>query len=257
MTSYRKPLSFRRGFSMFRLAASLLCTAPAFADVIRFERQLPAAYLSGESIEEAGYKLLLVEGPVASFYGVVGGTGTVLDSANPFSCDLVVCPAGGDGKYLGILNDGAVQISATSAANFSLVGFSFAFLAPVDVPLGNYGQLVLSGLLEDGSTIMTSLNFPGQNAAGDFVFSDAALDADFSRRLFSSLSFSACLFDGLGSCFNSVDNPAFNQAQFAIDDIELTAVSVAVPEPGSFALVGLSLAALALARRRRVLASTV
>jgi hypothetical protein len=229
------------------LIASLFCAAPAFADVVNFESLPASANLSGETLSEAGYNMLLVEGPLAAGYGLVGATGVIIDSSNPFSCDIIACPLGASGNYLAVVNDGAVQLSHPGQlSGFSLTGFDFAFMPPAPVPVGSYGQLQLTGMNWQGTTISTRLDFPAQNAQGTFLFGSADLSAAFRANVFSSLTISACLFDGQGGCFNSFDNPAFNQAQFGIDNLNLTAV----PEPGSFLLFGLGMGALGLARRR-------
>ncbi|MEJ7806975.1 MAG: NF038120 family PEP-CTERM protein, partial [Telluria sp.] len=124
----------------------------------------------------------------------------------------------------------------------------FAFFAPVgNLDDFTYGRLQLSGLLTDGTTITTALDFPGQNANGEYMFRAAGLDRGFRDSEFRSLSFNACIFDAQLNCVNSRDNPASYQAQFALDNVQLDAV---IPVPASFLLVGLGLGALALSRRR-------
>lgn len=232
---------------MLSLAASMICAAPAFADVVNFETLPPSANDSGVTLSEAGYDMLLIEGPLAGSFGGVGGTGNVINSNDPSSCEIIVCPAGATGNYLAVINDGAVRFSHPGVlSGFSLTGFDFAFIAPAAVADGTYGQLTLTGMNWQGTTISTSLDFPGADASGRFLFGSAELSAAFRANVFSSLTLSACLFDGAGGCFNSVENPARNQAQFAIDNLNLTAV----PEPASFLLFGLGMGALGLARRR-------
>lgn len=241
----------RRGLSLLGLVTSLMCAAPAVADIISFETLSPAVHLSGESITEAGYQMLFIEGPMAASFGAVGNTGAVIDSADPSSCDVVGCPQGANGNYLSILNDGAVQLTSIGlSALFTLNSFNFTFVAPVPISVGDYGRIVLNGVDQGGATVSTSWAFPAQDTDGQFRFGAAALDTVFLSTRFTSLSFSACLYDGLGGCFNSVDIPAGNQAQFAIDDIDFTAVPNEVPEPDSFLLAGLALAALGMTRRR-------
>lgn len=245
-TNPKKP-SRLPGVALLSLAASMCCAAPAFADVVNFETLPLSANDSGVTLSEAGYDMLLVEGPVAGAYGFSGGTGVVINSNDPASCDIIVCPSGATGNYLAVINDGAVRFSHPGVlSGFTLTGFDFAFIAPAAVPDGTYGQLTLTGMNWQGTTISTSLDFPGADANGRFLFGSAELSAAFRANVFSSLTLSACLLDGAGGCFNSFDNRANNQAQFAIDNLNLTAV----PEPTSFLLFGLGIGALGLARRR-------
>jgi hypothetical protein len=243
-----------RGAAMFGLIAALFCAAPAYADVVNFESLAASANESGITLSESGYNMLLVEGPVAAELGLVGGIGTIIDSSNPFSCDILACPAGASGNYLAVVNDGGVKFSHPGQlSGFSLTGFDFAFLPPAPVGPGNYGQLQLSGVNWQGTTITTRLDFPGQNANGSFLFGSAELDAAFRANVFSSLTISACIFDGEGECQNSFEHPAFNQAQFALDNLTLNAV----PEPASFLLAALGLGALGLSRRRKKAAPSI
>lgn len=235
------------GAAMSGLIAALFCAAPAFADVVNFETMAPSAHESGVTLSESGYSMLLVEGPVGAEFGMVSGTGTIIDSANPFSCDIIACPAGGTGNYLMVTNDGAVRFSHPGQlSGFTVTGFDFAFVAPAPVPPGNYGQLRLAGVNWQGQAITANLNFPDQNANGSFLFGAADLDAAFRANVFSTLTISACLWDANNECSNSLASPAFNQAQFAIDNLNLTAV----PEPTSMLLAALGLGALGLSRRR-------
>lgn len=231
------------------LAASfaLLCAAPATATTISFSSLTPDAHVSGETLAENGYDMLLVEGPVGAYYGAVSGTGTIADAANTATCDLITCPSAADGNYLMVLNDGAVRFSRTGKnGGFTLGGFDLAFLSPVPVSGGDYGRLRLSGTLFDGSMAYTDVSFPGQDGFGNFMFGSAAIGADFLKQTFRSLTIDACVFDADSNCVNSFDNPANNQAQFALDNLRFDEV----PEPGSFLLAGLAIGALALQRRR-------
>jgi hypothetical protein len=235
-------------------AAWLLSATPAMATVIDFSSLAPSAHLSGETLSEAGYNMLLQEGPVGAFYGVVSGTGTVADANNPYTCDVIGCPGGGDGKYLMVLNDGAVRFSrADNIGGFTFGGLDLAFLTPAPVPNFDYGRLRLSGTQYDGSVASIEVAFPGQDAGGVFQFGSGAITPDFSRLVFSSLRIDACLFNNDNVCVNDLDNPAFNQAQFAIDNLTFSEV----PEPASILLTGFAIGALALQRRRRAAATAV
>ncbi|UUZ56391.1 NF038120 family PEP-CTERM protein [Massilia sp. H-1] len=232
---------------MIGLMASLFA-APVLADTLTFDTLAPSVYESGTAVDESGYNMLFVEGPVAASMNLVSGIGAVLDSNDPFSCDVIGCPVGGNGNYLAILNDGGVQFTHPGQLNgFTISGLNFSFISPVPVGPGDYGQLVLSGTNWFGQSVSTTLAFPGQNNNGQFMFGAAALDAAFRGNVFTNLTISACIYDVNNACSNSVDSPAFNQAQFALDNVTLNAV----PEPASFLLSGLGLAALGATRRRR------
>lgn len=252
--NHHHPLPRLRGVAMSGLIAALFCAAPAYADVVNFDSLAPVAYLSGDAISESGYGMLFVEGPVAAELGLpAGGIGTIIDSNNPASCDITGCPAGASGNYLGVFNDGGVRFSHQGElSGFTVTGFDFAFVTPAPVGPGNYGQLQLSGVNWQGTTITTRLDFPGQNDNGVFMFGSAGLDAAFRANVFSALTISACIYDADGACQNSWDNPAWNQAQFALDNLNLNAV----PEPASLLLAALGLGALGLSRRRTAAAST-
>jgi hypothetical protein len=192
--------------------------------------------------------MALLEGPVGAFYGAVSATGTIADPANPFTCDVIACPAGADGNYLMVHNDGGVRFSRAGADKaFKLKGLDLAFLAPLAVANGQYGMLRLFGTELDGKVTTAFLDFPGQNASGAFSFAGASLAREFSRLTLASLTIDSCLLTTDSQCLNSFDNPAMNQAQFAIDNLRFSEV----PEPGSLLLVGFGFGALALQRRRQ------
>lgn len=151
----------------------------------------------------------------------------------------------GTQEYAGI-NDGSVNF--TSAFNdFQISSLNFAFVGPVaGLPDDSYGQLILTGTKVGGGIITAARNFAGQNANGDFAFDHWDLGADWAKQHLTSLSITSCIFSG-NSCINSLDKLAGNQAQFAIDDLQLTTV----PEPGSIALLMLGAAGMGLASRRR------
>lgn len=227
-------------------ACVLLGAAPVQAATITFESQIPAAYDSGVTLNESGYNMLLIEGPVAAYYGGVGATGTIVDGSDPFFCTLAGCPVGNTSHFLAVLNDGGVNFSRAAAGGFRLAQLDFGFIAPVPVPAGDYGQVQLAGTTIDGALYSAAFDFPGQDVNGNFTFGTEVLDPAFRALVFTSLTVNACLFDDIGACVNSFDQPARNQAQFALDNVVLNEV----PEPASFLLAGLGMAALGWSRRR-------
>lgn len=232
--------------AIFSVAA---CAMPAaHAALVDFNTS-PALILSGgESVQSGNYWATAIDGPVAQALGFTGLAGAIIDGANPLSCDILACPVGNPSQYYAGLNDSAVAITGGHASPFGVNSLKFAFLAPIGGLVDfTYGQLVLTGTRLDGSLISTSRDFPGQDDNGNYVFSEWLLDGLFASENLTSLNISACLFNGIGACVNSFDDPAFNQAQFAIDDLDIRAV----PEPSTAFLVMLGLIGIGYAARRR------
>ncbi|HJU99755.1 MAG TPA: NF038120 family PEP-CTERM protein [Burkholderiaceae bacterium] len=221
-------------------AAALLGAAPAMADTINFESHGPDIFAGGDSFAEAGYTMQVLD----SIAGGGGFAGAIANGADPDTCSVAACPVGNNSMYYLGLNDGGLNIHRTDASAFSLHGLDYAFVAPVGgLPNFSYGQLVLTGTLAGGGTVRNAFDFQLQNGAGNYVFGAVPLGSAFGQATLSGLTVSACLFDGNGSCFN----PAANQAQFAIDNLNVSAV----PEPSAYAMLMLGLGGVAFAARRR------
>lgn len=229
-------------------AMSALAAAPAMADVLHFDNLLPNVYESGQTLNTSSYNLLFLADPTTAAGGGVSGVGAILDGRVTSSCDIAACPQGATGNYLAILNDGGVNFSRADHQAFTLAGFDYSFIAPVSgLPDMNWGQLQLSGTLSNGQVVTTSLAFPGQGSDGNYAFHSATLLGGFSNYAFTGLTFNACIFNETGACSNSLDFPAFNQGQFALDNISISAV----PEPSTYMLMLAGLGAIGMLSRRR------
>lgn len=242
-----------RSFLKSALATALFGAAlwaPAaqasITSVIDFNTIAPLNLNGNESVRFGDYTLTAKASPIAQFLGLdsVAGSGMTVNGDSE-ACTILACPAG-DSQYYAGINDGAVNF--TSVFNdFQISSLNFAFVGPVaNLPDDSYGQLILTGTKVGGGTITASRNFAGQDGNGDFMFSHWDLGADWAQQHLTSLSISSCIFSG-NSCINSLDELAGNQAQFAIDDLQLTTV----PEPGSIALLMLGAAGMGMAARRR------
>jgi hypothetical protein len=243
------------------LCASLIgalaaLAAPANAAVVTFDAvqniatsQLnpgDTAYNTGDAFTEAGFTLRVGNSATAD-PGEVGLVGALVDSDNAFACFLTACPVSSGSTYFAGLNDGTLNLTIAGAAGFRIDGLRYAFVAPVlGLTNGSYGQLVLTGITQAGSTISVASDLPGQDAAGRFTFDQFMVDPAFRNTTLTSLTLNACLFDGLGGC-TSERFVTQNQAQFALDDLDLTVI----PEPTSIALTLLGLAGLTSVSRRR------
>jgi hypothetical protein len=223
------------------LAMMSLSAAPAMATTINFESLLPTTYDGGALFSEAGYNMLVLDSIAGSGSGFAGGIANGLD---PFSCAITACPVGNNSFFYMGVNDGGLKLSRNDSAAFSIKGLDYAFLAPIEgLPNYAYGQLTLVGQKVGGGTLATSFDFPMLNGNGNSIFTSTSFTSAFGNTAFSSLVISACLFDDANHCYN----PAGNQAQFSIDNVSVTAV----PEPSTYAMLGLGLAAIGLVSRRR------
>ena len=152
------------------------------------------------------------------------------------------CPSGNGSYFYMGLNDGSLKVSRADNQAFRLNSVDYAFLPPVDgLPSYSYGQMTVIGQKVGGGTVSFFYDFPALSG-GHSPFLGAALSHDFGSTAFSSVTIGACLFDG-ASCVN----PADNQAQFSIDNLNVAAV----PEPETYAMMGLGLAVISLLSRRR------
>lgn len=241
------------------LASLAALAAPAAqADIINFSATQnivsarlnagDSTYNGGDAFRQDSYRFDVQDGPVARAAGLNGLAGALVDGANPFNCTILACPAGNQSKYFAGLNDGALLVTRDYGASFRLDGLDFGFIAPVGgLADGNYGQLRLSAVASDGSVISAAMDFAGQDAAGQFQFRNWIAGSAFAGRSLRSLSIDACLYTDGGDCINSEADPAGNQAQYALDNLGVTAV----PLPATPALLLLGLAGMGWVRRRR------
>lgn len=225
------------------IAAAAALAAPAQADTIGFEGYLGA--VGGTEVwQEGNYNI--------GFYANVadGGEGTLVGQfidGIESSCDSssMACPVGHAGTYYGALNDSYIDIWAQDATTFRVAAFDAAFIgsSPNLTSYPAVPALVrLQGILADGSYLLQDFALTGATAAG-FGFGRFETTGAFAQTDFVEVLAFGLVCNTQGSCsgFNS------NRAQFGIDNIELNAV----PEPGTVAMLGLGLAGLAAARRRR------
>jgi hypothetical protein len=203
------------------------------------------AYNSNDAFRQAGFTLQVRNSATAAAddYGLVGA---LVDGADPFGCYTAACPAGNGSTYFAGLNDGALNFSRDDHLAFTVDALQFAFIGPVGgLPNLVFGQLALTGTLAGGGTVTVRNDFPGQDGAGAFRF-DQFLLGGFSANALTGLRIDACLYDSNGAC--SFDHLVTqNQAQFAIDNVQLSLV----PEPAALTMLLAGLAGLALASRRR------
>lgn len=225
-------------------ALALMSAAPAMADVIDFESQFPLIFGGSATFVDHGYTLLVQDTLAPG--GGIGFAGALINGLDPYSCNIAVCPSGNSSMYFMSVNDGSVQMSLSMAngQGFRMSALDYGFMVPVgNLPAGILpGKLTIVGEKVGGGTVTTELEFAALDGGGSSPFLHATLASQFAANTFSSVQIGSCLYDGAGGC-----SPYGNQAQFAIDNIEVAAV----PEPQTYAMMGLGLAAIGLLSRRR------
>jgi hypothetical protein len=226
--------------TLHRMALACAMTAAASAasaaTTLTFEGLSPTIYADGESFSD-GAANFSVQGD--------GLAGALINGSDPGSCELLLCPKGNSSHYYLGLNDGSLTLSA--AGGFRLNGLDFGFVVPSGGLNGDLsvGMLQITGTDASGRVSTIAKRFSPTDANGDYNFSRWNIGGQFGQIEFSSVRFNACLFDADEVCTSL----ALNQAQFALDNI---AITTAVPEPSSWLLMGLGLAAVGQLSRRRL-----
>ena len=227
------------------LAAGLLAgvTSLAPATTLTFDNGFGSLLAPGDSVFDSGWRLT-AEGPGA------GLVGAVLDGDDAYVCSNMVCPYNPVGNYYAAVNDGSVRLEmggAGAGGAFRLADFSASFIGTsYDTEyVGLVGMLLLVGRDASGSTQQESYSLYGDFTLG---FAPYATSAAFASHDFTSITLTAFGCNAAGIC-----STANNQAQFALDTINVNASVSAVPEPATyvFLLAGLA-TVLVLARRRHL-----
>jgi hypothetical protein len=215
--------------------ATALCASPsAQADILDFEVELESPFMfSGARVEMGNFWVRSYGGTQAGdFVGAV---------VNNDSCFGISCPVNNPTNYYTGLDDGFFVFGRANNTTFRLKSFEASFIGvgQASFPAVS-GLIVLQGYNANGIAIGGSQQYAlGGPVGGSFKFADYSAGA-FGNTLVSSVRVLGYSCDASGGC-----NRTSNLANFAIDNIAL------VPEPMSWALMGLGLLGVAAFSRRR------
>ena len=224
------------------LLATFLTTsaAAAQAGVLNFDAQVGTTTVNSGNVITVGKYYIEGAGPA----GMVGKVGSSANCAAPLQC-----PANGNGAYYSALNDGYFFFGMNDGSAFRLKSFDASFIGSGKSSYPAVAALLyLAAYDYNGFVAETYLNLAGPTS-GSFNFANYDLSGFGGGLMFTDLLVASFACDENGNC-----NRTTKTAQFAIDNIvTIDAVNASVvPEPGSFALLGLGLFGLLAARRRSV-----
>lgn len=233
----------RKFLRLVAVTSAVLCSATStLAAMITFENPdltfAPFAPLlaHGDAIIEGDFAM----GMDAGKAGASGNdlVGSLINGSDPSVCLILVCPRNNATQYLAAFNDGIPYLLRLDGARFGVSGFDASFIANgITAPPVIAMLLRVQGFVGNGLVAQQDFLLPGLSGGG----------LDFQSFAFNSTFKDLTEVDFIGYACNAALNcsRASDLGQFALDNIGI------IPEPSTWALVGLALVGMGATRRRR------
>ncbi len=244
-----------RVLKTFVAASALMAAGASQAVIVDFEGDIDTTFAGfapllghNDEIVNKGFYIDALSNSAARVNGDL--VGAILNGSDlAGSCAGLTCPSNNSTTFLAGLNDGLFAIGAVGDALFRFAGFDASFIGAAGAALPTVPGLVrLQGITASGGSVTQTFNLGGPSSTGALSFRSYATTGAFATTLFQYVYMYGFACNAAGSC------SAFStdQAQFAIDNINVTAV----PEPSTWALMLGGLAAAAAVRRRSAKANS-
>ena len=226
-------LGFSGLFNTAALVPALCAPSFAHADILNFENRPDLSILSNKQHVTMGNFW------VETYDGTEYDDSMVALLTDNDSCAGLSCPVNNKTRYLDVLNDGYFVFGMNDKATFRVQSLNASFIGNGQTSFPAIaGKLRLIGLDANSDYVNdVELNLNGP-INGSFNFANYQMGA-FGNTAFSMVLVEGFACDGIAPCSYET-----GLANFAIDDI------VTVPEPTSWALMGLGLFGLAAFSRR-------